>query len=702
MPITVSSGTGFTKANHSRTVLILVGVLCSLTVLAWVILSLIGGEVRRQITATLETTRAMAQSVGLSFIERQRDTTQVLADAPMLRAATIGLADGDESQRKIVTSRIEGILPFVGFDGWALATIDGRIFASGQRAAGWPVLPQSLHARIADVLAGKPILLPPTWVPEGQATRPAFLTASAVRDGEKTIAILVLTMDPGEQFSKELEAARFGNSGETYACTTEGWLASRSRFLDELKSSGLLPADAPTALLRLALRRPPVEVVGTATVEGNPASWPFTSAAAGIIAKTEGLSLDGYDYRGMPVVVAWGMLGDSGLGVITKIDRAEAFRPLTILWWIFGTMLSLLAIVAVAGTFWLGNLARLRHKLDKAKDQLQQLGQYTLEKKLGEGGMGAVYLGRHALMRRQTAIKLITGNVTAEALARFEREVQLSCTLSHPNTIAIYDYGRTADGTFYYAMELLDGMDLEAMVGGFGPLPPARVIHFLAQACGSLAEAHDLQMIHRDIKPANLFITKRGGERDVLKVLDFGLVKSIANSAPQLSRADVISGTPPYMAPEVIGQKAGVDGRSDLYALACVGYFLLTGKCPFERDTAMDTLMAHLNDPVPPLSQVSKLSVPADLEQVLMRALAKDPDQRQSSMRVLRDELLACSEARNWRSSDAEAWWAINGAKPVDRAMAVTAKMSPLPTLVVNTGDFKVTNPSQKVSRNIV
>ena len=337
--------------------------------------------------------------------------------------------------------------------------------------------------------------------------------------------------------------------------------------------------------------------------------------------------------------------------------------------------------------WWISNAARLSHKLDKAKGQLQQLGQYTLERKLGEGGMGAVYRGRHALMRRPTAIKLITGKITDDVLARFEREVQLCCRLSHPNTIAIYDYGRTADGTFYYAMELLDGMDLEAMIEKYGPLPPARVIHFLTQACGSLAEAHDLQMIHRDIKPANLFITNRGGENDVLKVLDFGLVKSMENNAPQLSRADVISGTPPYMAPEVIEQKPGIDGRSDLYALACVGYFLLTGKCLFERSSAMETLMAHINEAPKPPSSVAAQKIPADLEAVILHALAKDPAQRPASVRAFRGELLACADAGHWRDADAEQWWTNHRTKAsAEKDKALNAEVSV--SMVLKTADL--------------
>jgi hypothetical protein len=518
-----------------------------------------------------------------------------------------------------------------------------------------------------------------------------MVSAAALRDGETVAGFLVLTMDPVDEFSAVLESARFGETGETYACTQEGLLASRSRYLDDLKTAGLVPPEYPHAIMTLALRRPPTALVPGQAIDGSPAAWPFTTAAAGIIAGKPGMTLDeGFDYRGQAVVVAWTMLGETGMGVVTKIDRAEAFRPLGILRTIFASLIILLAIAAVAGVWWVSNAARLAHKLDKAKGQLQQLGQYTLERKLGEGGMGAVYRGRHALMRRPTAIKLITGKINDDVLARFEREVQLCCRLSHPNTIAIYDYGRTADGTFYYAMELLDGMDLEVMIEKYGPLPPARVIHFLAQACGSLGEAHDLQMIHRDIKPANLFITNRGGENDVLKVLDFGLVKSMESNAPQLSRADVISGTPPYMAPEVIDQKPGIDGRSDLYSLACVAYFLLTGKCLFERNSAMEILMAHLNHAPTPLSQVAKQAIPADLEAVIMRALSKDPANRPATVRAFRSELLTCADAGRWNEVDGAQWWANHRAKAAaeqDKTLKAEVSVS----MVLKTADLDFT-----------
>ncbi len=690
MPITISSGSTFTRHNRTRTWLIMLGVVALLAVIAWATLRAITNEVRRQVEATLESTLQMAQTVGVRFLERQRGTARTLTEAPALRAAALQILRGDETQRQPFATLIEGILPTQHFDGWALAAPDGRVLAAGQQASGWQTLPPALHARINEVSRGRILVLPPIWVPQGEDRRPAFVVAAALREGERSLGFLILTMDPVSEFSVVLEAARFGDSGETYACTADGFLASRSRFLDQLKSTGLVPASAPNAILRLALRRPPQALVTDQPIASSPAGWPYTTASAGIIAGTSGMTLDdGVDYRGEPVVVAWAMLSDFGLGVITKIDRGEAMRPLVILHTIFIALLALLAVAAISGVVWVGNAARLRHKLESAKGQLQQLGQYTLERKLGEGGMGAVYHGRHALMRRPTAIKLITGRVTAEILARFEREVQLCCRLTHPNTIAIYDYGRTADGTFYYAMELLDGMDLEAMIAKVGHLPPARVIHFLTQACGSLAEAHDLQMIHRDIKPANLFITRRGGENDVLKVLDFGLVKSMETNAPQLSRADVISGTPPYMAPEVIEQKPGIDGRSDLYALACVGYFLLTGVCAFERGTAMETLMAHLHDPPAPLGKVAKQPIPADLEAAILHGLAKDPAHRPASVRAFRDELMACADARRWHEDDAQQWW--HEHRAMSSAGAPTANLAMSPSLVVRASDLNLT-----------
>jgi hypothetical protein len=297
----------------------------------------------------------------------------------------------------------------------------------------------------------------------------------------------------------------------------------------------------------------------------------------------------------------------------------------------------------------------------------RQVGQYTLDEKIGEGGMGVVYRARHALLRRPTAIKLLQpGRAGLANLRRFEREVQQTARLSHPNTVAIYDYGRTPDGVFYYAMELLDGVTLDELVKSGGPLPPARVIHALRQACGALAEAHGLGLVHRDIKPANIILTERAGELDVVKVVDFGLVRHIDAGGAEVTAtaANVLTGTPLYMAPEAIRSEDAVDGRSDLYALGAVAYFLLTGQPVFEAQTLVEVCAHHLHTaPVPP-SQRTRTRIPADLEALVLRCLAKSPDERPATARVLRDALERCADAGGWSAEEATRWWAAWRARP--------------------------------------
>ncbi len=300
--------------------------------------------------------------------------------------------------------------------------------------------------------------------------------------------------------------------------------------------------------------------------------------------------------------------------------------------------------------------AQATFRAEAAEEKARKLGQYQVVRKLGQGGMGEVYLARHAMMRRPSVVKVMRKGMGQEDVQRFEREVQLSCQLSHPNTVTIFDYGRSADGAFYYAMEYLEGLDLDSLVERHGAQPAARVIHLLAQACGSLAEAHAMNLVHRDIKPANIMVCQRGGEADVVKVLDFGLVKSLERDRPGITSADVITGTPEFMAPEVISQSPDADGRLDLYALACVGFFLLTGKLVFPRQSTMEVLLAHRDEP-PPRPSVLRPEVPADLERVLLKALSKDPRDRQEDMNAFRAELLSCADAHRWSDADARTWW---------------------------------------------
>jgi serine/threonine-protein kinase len=302
-----------------------------------------------------------------------------------------------------------------------------------------------------------------------------------------------------------------------------------------------------------------------------------------------------------------------------------------------GEILSFAGIWLVAAlaltTFTSSVLYGLRRSVAKA-----QLGQYVIEKKLGEGGMGEVYLARHTLLRRPTAVKLLPPERAGrKTIARFEREVRATSRLSHPNTVSIYDYGHTAEGVFYYAMEYLDGSDLQALVKQHGPLSPARVVHVLAQVAGALAEAHAAGLVHRDLKPANVFLCERGGMPDTVKVLDFGLVKDTTGE-PGTAQTDVnvLMGTPAYLSPEAIHSPTEVDARSDIYAVGALGYFLLTGREVFEGNSVVALCIAHLHEkPQAPSRRLGR-ALPAQLEQLVLGCLEKAPEARPQSASDLR------------------------------------------------------------------
>jgi serine/threonine-protein kinase len=322
----------------------------------------------------------------------------------------------------------------------------------------------------------------------------------------------------------------------------------------------------------------------------------------------------------------------------------------------FGTLWCVLAVLAAAAN------SRQLYGLRARLREIGKLGQYTLEEKIGEGAMGTVYRATHAMLRRPAAIKLLAKDRTSEKdQVRFEREVQLTSRLVHPNTISIFDYGRTADGVFYYVMEYLEGLDLDRLVKENGPLEPARTIHILAQVCGALGEAHALTLVHRDIKPANIMLTSRIDEPDVVKVVDFGLVRTVGVGAAE-SRIEAITGTPMYLSPESISTPDTVDGRADIYALGAVAYFLLAGRNVFEGNTVVEVLSKHmLEEPRAPSTHLGK-ALPSDLEAIVLKCLAKDPGARPDSAATLLASLLGCEDAARYNKAAAFAWWRRRGA----------------------------------------
>jgi serine/threonine-protein kinase len=298
--------------------------------------------------------------------------------------------------------------------------------------------------------------------------------------------------------------------------------------------------------------------------------------------------------------------------------------------------------------------------LQRQAFQAQQLGQYRLKSRIGAGGMGEVFLAEHVLLRRPCAVKLIRPDQTRDpaVLQRFEREVQAMATLTHWNTVEVFDYGRADDGAFYYVMEYLPGQNLEALVAKDGPLPAGRVIHFLRQVCRALREAHGVGLLHRDIKPSNIIACERGGTPDVAKLLDFGLVQStgLDPEAGRLTVQGTVLGSPPFMAPEQAAGRSDLDARADIYSLGGVGFYLLTGQTPFVKETALEMLLAHAYEEVV-WPDGAHPAVPADLRAVIGRCLSKKPQDRYPSAAALEKALAACAAADDWDEERAAAWW---------------------------------------------
>jgi eukaryotic-like serine/threonine-protein kinase len=345
--------------------------------------------------------------------------------------------------------------------------------------------------------------------------------------------------------------------------------------------------------------------------------------------------------------VLWSLVDFACFDAVARCPRAaDEFRTLTL-------MLATAFGASVYGTYMIGSL---RQQAFEAK----QFGQYRLRQLIGSGGMGEVYLAEHQLLKRPCALKVIRPAKADDpkVLARFEREVQATAALSHWNTVEIFDYGRTEDGTFYYVMEYLPGLSLADLVERHGPLPPGRVIHLLRQTCDALGEAHAAGLIHRDIKPGNIFAAQRGGVYDVAKLLDFGLAKPLTTHSEslRLTQDGAITGSPLYMSPEQSLGENEPDARGDIYSLGAVAYYLLSGHPPFEFDTAMKVLVAHAREePVPPSRW--RPEIPADLEQVIMRCLAKRPEDRYQDAASLDRALADCDAAGDWSRAQAAEWW---------------------------------------------
>ena len=655
------------------------------------------GATKQQIADTLQTIlNANTEALRAWSVTMKSDAEDVAED-DRVRELVAGLIQQAKSspqvQATLLTSpqlselrtHLKPVLERRGFSGFVVLDTNFMVLAAMRDQLVGMQRPPGNAEALASCLAGKSLVTQP--FPSVQMLQdqrgnlrvgvPTMFAAAPIRSADgQIIAILGLRIEPDKDFTRILATARAGQTGETYAFGRDGKQLSDSRFDNDLKRLGLIP-DEPDArsILTLELRDPLVDLSQGRQSPKRRTELPFTHAVSEALAGHAGADANGYrDYRGVPVVGAWTWLDDFNMGLVTEMDRAEAFRPLHILrlgfWSIFGLL--------VAGAVLVYVLMRLANRLQaaarRAALKAKQLGQYALDDKIGEGAFGAVYRAHHALMRRPVAVKLLqTEKLSQTSAARFEREVQLTSQLTHPNTITLYDYGRTPEGIFYYAMEYLDGLTIDRLVKQYGAQPEGRVIAILRQVCGSLAEAHAIGLVHRDIKPANVFLTQRGGVPDFVKVLDFGLVKvRDTQGGVELTMADATLGTPLYMSPEAVEHANDVDARSDLYSLGAVGYFLVTGEALFDCLTLGEVLMHQVKDlPMRPSERLGK-PVSPDLEELLMRCLAKNPASRPANARELDDALARCRNAADWTREQADEWWRNFAAAQNEKTMVTT------------------------------
>ncbi|MHC4820474.1 MAG: protein kinase domain-containing protein [Planctomycetota bacterium] len=659
-------------------------ILCGIGMLArWRITEVLRESVADDLQALL------TSQVG--SLERSANThrtlVRALAEAEVLNPGMVAVlrrgTDGSSANEMkscpelaALRKRLGGLAKKFGYEEFILATPDGmNAGAQYDCTIGINSLTHGQDCLKSVAEKGEAVLSLPyldTLAPDENgrpSPRATMFAAAPVRANNlgPVIGVLALRIDPHDFFEVLLdEEAQRGASGETYAFNEEGLMLSGSRFPEDLEKAGLLsPGDSPDGMLAVKIRDPGVSLPSGAKPALPRREQPFTRMARSALNGESSYDVDGYlDYRGVPVVGAWRWMDSLGIGVATEMDHSDAFRPTLIVERAF-LLLALLFIAAGAGVaFYNRRVASLERHLDRAERKMQRLGQYTLVSRIGAGAMGEVYLAKHALLRRPTAVKLLPPERTSHiAVTRFEREVQMTARLTSPNTIAIYDYGRTDEGVFYYAMEHLQGLPLDALVEMAGPLPAARVIHILLQACDSLAEAHDSGLIHRDIKPANMLLCRRGGIHDVVKVLDFGLVKDVRVDGDGTETvAGSIAGTPLYLSPEGASTPSTIDRRADLYSLAAVGYFLLSGKHLFDAGSLMDILFKQMGEMPEKPSVRGGVTIDEDLEAVIMKCLEKSPDDRYADARGLADALRACSAAEGWNRGKAAEWWMANAA----------------------------------------
>ncbi|MET0204092.1 MAG: serine/threonine-protein kinase [Casimicrobiaceae bacterium] len=627
--------------------------------------------------------------------DRLASDPDVVASAARLAAEAIsnptGIVAGKCTAEADELSRhLQSMLSTQGVVGFRIVERNGLVLASRDpQRCGQRLRSGAFRQRLDLAIDGAPQFVRPFPDVElshnapGEERRPVAWFVAPIRPkGGPAVAALAMGVVTDRDLATVFSAARPGTTAEAFAVSDDGLMLTPSRFTDDLIAAEVLPEAAINSALAVSVRDPGGDLLKGHVPALEAAARPLTQAAAVAVAargKPSDADWRGVidapyrSYRGSEVIGAWRWLPAYDMGVIAEISTTEAFATLRYFWISFAVIGGFVALSLCAALMSASSLARLQRQFGR----LQRVGAYTLEKQISEGGMATIWLARHALLKRPTAIKVLKKHVaTDEFVHRFEREVQIASQLLHPNTVRVYDYGRTREGQPYYVMEYLDGVTLAELVAHSGPVPAGRVIHILRQVGAALREAHEHGMIHRDVKPENVMLCRRG-EDDVVKLLDFGLVKNLERAQTRdITKQLKILGTPRYMAPERILNPKDVDARSDIYAVGAVAYFLLTGKPIFEGDDNLDISNQVLHTPAPRVSANGAANIPESLDTLIAACLEKDRVKRPQTMDQVINALDRLSSRLAWTQVDAAAWWSAYRANRKAAGIAAEPAMS--------------------------
>ena len=671
--------------DHPRWSLLVVALVLCLGLWTYVAVKASMRELRADGLTALLNTQLGAVEI---WIEDKAFDARRWANDPRVRSLVLGLVKRAEApgadarticaapERRALLALLESFVNEEHGIGINVINRSGQVIASRSDENCGRFVSKSMRERLRGVFVGETRFIAPISELERLAQAPAatardplaWIEAPVAGEDGSVAAALGLGTYAKDRFDAIFRLSRLGETGEAYAFDGQGRLLSETRIAVEAGGAVVLGQSGGAGAFGAPLLQPGADQPGRSRSSAKDAGTRLTElveaavrgSGAAAPGMQRGIILEPYrNYLGMAVIGAWAWMPKHDFGIAVELGQDEAFAPLGRISSVFGFVLGALGTVAVVLLGTVLSVMRLQKEVASAR----RVGSYVLLKKLGEGGMSTVYLARHALLKRPTAVKLIKlHRATDELLARFEREVDIASRLTHPNTIEIFDFGRAPDGTPYYAMEYVEGINFADLVERFGAQAPTRVAYLLRQVCGSLNEAHELGLVHRDIKPHNLMLCRRGGELDVVKVLDFGLVKDTADrDARALTKSLRILGTPLYMSPERIRDASAADVRDDIYAVGAVGYLMLTGRPVFESDSDLDMATQVLNHPPQRSSALALQPIPEQLDLAIHRCLAKSRADRPQAIDELMRVFDACMGPRPLREAAAQEWWAKHG-----------------------------------------